>query len=90
MCNIKVIGMGIINSFLFYFSNPISLQIGKMILERIEPNQRMEFVNQTAGETLKTALHFAAEVGNAEMVKLLVANGANKDAMDREVGQNGF
>jgi len=61
-----------------------------MILERIESNQRMEFVNQIAGETLKTALHFAAAVGNAEMVKLLVANGANKDAIDKEVRQNGI
>lgn len=57
------------------------------MIENVEPEGRMDFVNQTGdasflGFTGKTALHWATEVNNAPMIELLVRHGANREATD--------
>ena len=61
------------------------------MIEKVDPSQRLDFVNQTGDPmfvkfTGRTALHWAAMVNNAEMVELLIGQGANKEAQDVEVG----
>lgn len=67
-----------------FFSSEKSLRIAELLLSKFDPLQRVEFINQT-GEPLRTALHMAAAVGNASMVRLLVQNGINREHADKEV-----
>lgn len=65
-------------------TDPLSYRVAELLLKRADATQRLELLNQTGGEQMRTALHMAAWVGHSEMCRLLIGFGANKETQDLE------